>query len=201
MAHRIREGMRSGSLAPFGGNGTAVEADETFIGREPGRKKARAFWHKIKVLSLIDRETGAARSVVIDDLRPSTIGPILSANIAKEATLMTDQADVYRHLAGGFAKHESVNHTVDEYVRLSDRTIHSNTVEGFFSIFKRGMKGVYQHASKKHLHRYLAEFDFRFSNREALGVNDKARAATAVAGVVGKRLTYKRSHVGAPVGA
>lgn len=196
MSHRIREAMRSGALAPFGGSGTPVEADETFIGREPGRKKSRAFWHKMKVLTLVDRESGAARSVVIDDLRPSTIGPILKANISKEAHLMTDQADVYRHLAGNFAAHSSVNHTIDEYVSPTDPNVHSNTVEGYFSIFKRGMKGVYQHASKKHLHRYLAEFDFRYSNRAALGVDDAARANALLMGVVGKRLTYRTTRVG-----
>lgn len=191
LAHRIREAMRTGQLAPFGGNGTPVEADETFIGREPGMPMKRAFHHKLKVLSLVDRDTGQVRSMVVDNLRPETIAPILQANIAREARLMTDEAHVYKKIGAGFADHGTTNHNKGEYVSRTDPTIHSNTVEGYFSIFKRGMKGVYQHCDKKHLHRYLAEFDFRYSNRAALGVDDTARAITALQGVVGKRLTYR----------
>ena len=191
LAHRIREAMRSGELAPFGQGGGAVEVDETFIGREPDVPVKRAFHHKLKVLTLVDRETRQARSVVVDDLRPETLGPILAANIAKEARLMTDEARVYGKLGRDYAEHATVNHQRDEYVSRTDPTIYTNTVEGYFSIFKRGMKGVYQHCGKKHLHRYLAEFHFRYSNRIALGVDDERRTVHALHGVVGKRLTYR----------
>lgn len=191
LAHRIREAMRSGELAPFGSGGGAVEVDETYIGREPGKPVKRAFHHKIKVLTLLDRETGRARSMVVDNIRPATLAPIILENLDREARLMTDEAGHYLHVGREFSEHHFTRHGQGEYVNLSDRTIHTNTIEGYFSIFKRGMKGVYQHASKKHMHRYLAEFDFRYSNRVALGVNDTQRAALALQGVVGKRLTYK----------
>jgi transposase-like protein len=193
-SHRIREAMRSGELAvPFGTGGTDVEADETFIGREPGKPKKRAYHHKMKVLSLIDRETGQARSMVVDDLKPKTVVPILAENIAKEARVLTDEGGHYFHLRKHFARHGVVRHGQEEYVSADDRTVHTNTVEGYFSIFKRGMKGIYQHCGKKHLHRYLAEFDFRYNNRIALGISDVARAEIALRGIVGKRLTYRDS--------
>ncbi len=192
MGHRIREAMRSGDLSPFGAGGGMVEADETFIGREPGAKPGRKDAHKKnRVLSLIDRETGRARSFVVDNFKIETVVPILEANIAREAVLMTDEAHHYRQPGRAFAGHERVNHGKDEYVRPGAPTIHTNTVEGYYSIFKRGMRGIYQHCSKKHLHRYMAEFDFRYSNRQALGVDDSARADTLLMGVVGKRLTYE----------
>ncbi|WP_420431064.1 IS1595 family transposase [Hyphobacterium sp.] len=189
MAHRIREAMRSGDLAPFGGGGGAVEVDETFIGREPGVPVKRGAAHKRKVLTLVDRETKRARSVVIDDLKPVTIAPILEANISKDARLMTDEAHHYKRLGKEYASHERVNHGKEEYVRGDVTT---NTVEGYFSVFKRGMKGVYQHCAKKHLHRYLAEFDFRYNEREANGVDDRERTDAALRGITGKRLTYRR---------
>ena len=192
MSHRIREAMRSGDLAPMGMGGGVVEVDETFIGFEPGTVKAKAgSGHKMKVLSLVDRESGQARSMVVDNLRLATLGPILEANISREARFMTDEATHYRYIGHNFSDHASVNHGRGEYVSKMDRTVHTNTIEGYFSIFKRGMKGVYQHAAKRHLHRYLAEFDFRYSNRVALGIGDVARADILLAGVVGKRLTYE----------
>jgi transposase-like protein len=192
LAHRIREAMRSGELAPFGGQGGPVEVDETFIGVDPAYTGPNSAYHgKIKVLALVDRSTGRAKSMVVDKLNAAEIAPILSDNIAREARLMTDEAQLYKSLGWNFADHGVVNHSREEYVSLQDRTIHTNTIEGFFSIFKRGMKGVYQHASKKHLHRYLAEFDFRYSKRIALGVDDQARAVALLEGVVGKRLTYR----------
>jgi transposase-like protein len=191
MSHRLREAMRAVSLAPMGGgdgmSGT-VEADETFIGREPGMPKKRAYHHKLKVLSLVDREAGQVRSVVVDDLRPDTIVPILEANIVKEASLFTDEAGVYVKAAPSFIDHQTTAHGQGEYVR---GMVHTNTVEGYFSVFKRGMKGTYQHCDKKHLHRYLAEFDFRYNNRVRLGVDDVQRTTNLVRGIVGKRLTYR----------
>jgi transposase-like protein len=188
IGHRIREAMRSGELAPMGGAGGIVEADETFIGREPGKPKKRAYHHKMKVLSLVDRTTGQARSMVVDDLKPATTTPILRENIAKETRVMTDEAGHYYYLDKDFAEHHVVKHGQEEYVRGE---VHTNTIEGYFSIFKRGMKGVYQHCGKQHLHRYLAEFDFRYNNRSALGVEDAERSERALAGIKGKRLTYR----------
>lgn len=196
LAHRIREAMRSGDLSPFGAEGGGVEVDETFIGRDPeSDPQPKGFHHKMKVLSLIDRSSGRARSMVIENLKLNTIAPILEANIAREARLLTDEAQHYKVLGWNFAEHGFVTHVRGEYVSRQDRTMHTNTVEGFFSIFKRGMKGVYQHCSKKHLHRYLAEFDFRYSNRIALGCDDQERAIRAVIGGIGKRLTYKLPNV------
>ena len=194
MSHRIREAMRSGDLSPFGANGGAVEVDETFIGKEPGVTKApnaRGGSHKMKVLTLVDRDTKRAKSIVVDDLKKSTLLPILRENISREAFILTDEARQYQGLAASpdFSGHDYVNHGAHEYGRGE---VHTNTVEGFYSIFKRGMKGVYQHCGKKHLHRYAAEFDFRYNHRVANGINDTDRADAALAGVVGKRLSYRR---------
>lgn len=192
LAHRIREAMRSGELAPFGENGGTVEADEAFLGNDPDMPsptKHTRIHNKNKVLSLVDRSTGRVRSFVVDRLNSEVVGEILAANIAKEARLVTDEASHYIRVGKTFdGGHEWVRHRAEEYVRGD---IYTNTIEGYFSIFKRGMKGVYQHCSKKHLHRYMAEFDFRYSNRSALGCEDQERAIRAVIGGVGKRLTYK----------
>jgi transposase-like protein len=199
MTHRLREAMRDGSFAPFGGGGGAVEVDETFIGHDKtikprGVKKGRGYAHKHKVLSLIDRDTGRARSMVVDDLKADTIIPIVRANIDRESRIMTDEAGQYLRVREHFVEHGVVHHGREEYVHPEDETIHTNTIEGFFSIFKRGMKGIYQHCGKQHLHRYLAEFDFRYNNRIGLGVDDLMRAGLAVKGITGKRLTYRRTH-------
>ena len=192
LAHRIREAMRSGDLAPFGGNGGIVEVDETFIGKLKGVEKKRAFHHKMKVLALVDRETGKARTMVIDDVKAETLMPIVLENVARETRIMTDEHSGYRSIKDHFVGHGTTSHGKGQYVDLADRTIHSNTVEGYFSIFKRGMKGVYQHCGEQHLHRYLAEFEFRYNNRVALGVNDRQRAVEGLKGIVAKRLTYAR---------
>jgi transposase-like protein len=191
LAHRIREAMRSGDLAPFGGEGGIVEVDETFIGNLKGVKKRRAFHHKMKVLALVDRETGRSRAMVIENVHPDTIMPLVRENIARETHVMTDEAAQYRNVKGEFAGHYFVSHGRGEYVR---GLVHTNTIEGYFSIFKRGMKGVYQHCGEKHLHRYLAEFDFRYSNRAACGFDDTERSAEALRGIVGKRLSYARTN-------
>jgi transposase-like protein len=193
LAHRIREAMRSGNLAPFGEGGGIVEVDETFIGVEPGEPKAKAGGnHKMKVLALVDRTTGEKRSYVLDFINARVIGEIVVANLSRESILMTDEARHYVQIGEGFAGHGHTHHAAGEYVSRFNPLVHTNTVEGSFSIFKRGMRGIYQHCSKKHLHRYLAEFDFRYSNRIALGVDDSDRATRALQGVVGKRLTYRR---------
>jgi len=179
---------------PMGQGGGGVEVDETFIGRDSPRSKVnRGPHHKMKVLSLVDRTTGRAQSMVVDNVRAKTLVPLLRKNIAQRAHVITDDGVWYAPLSLAFGKHDTVNHTEREYVRLSDRNIHTNTIEGFFSIFKRGMKGTYQHCSKQHLHRYLAEFDFRYSERAKLGVDDSERAAKALKGISGKRLTYRRT--------
>lgn len=206
LGHRIREAMRSGDLAPFGADGGAVESDETFLWNEPGAEVRKGYAHKRKILSLIDRTSGHARSMVVDNVDSKTIVPILQENINKEARVMTDEAGQYCHIDEDFAEHGVVCHSQGEYVSLQDRTVHVNCAEGFFSVFKRGMKGIYQHCAKHHLHRYLAEFDFRYNNRCSRpetktrpareGFTDTERADILLRGVVGKRLMYKENQSG-----
>jgi transposase-like protein len=191
MSHRIREAMRSNDPGFFGEGGGIVEADETFIGREQGRTAKQGYHHKMKVLALVDRETGRSRAMVVDSLAASAIAPILFHNLSREARLFTDEAIHYRAFSTKFADHQSTAHGAGEYVRGE---VHTNTIEGYFSIFKRGMKGIYQHCAKKHLHRYLAEFDFRYSNRAANGFNDTDRADVLLSGIVGRRLTYQQAN-------
>lgn len=189
LAHRIREAMRTGGLAPMGSVSGIVEVDETFIGQKKDRPKRRGYAHKHAVLTLVERG-GNARSFHVDGTSAKELVPVLKANIARETKIMTDEAGQYAHLNKDFAEHHVVSHGAEEYVRGE---AHTNTVEGFYSVFKRGMKGIYQHCSEKHLHRYLAEFDFRYNHRVALGVNDGARATAALIGISGKRLTYRVS--------
>jgi len=188
LSHRIREAMASGETDLFGSDGGTVEVDETFIGKIDNAPHVRGgVAHKMKVFALIDRSTGRARSVKIDAVNLREIEPIIRANVSEKAHLMSDEHLVYRKLKITFAAKSRVFHTVGEYARGN---VHTNTVEGFFSVFKRGMRGVYQHCREKHLHRYLAEFDFRYSNRIALGCDDLTRADRLLSGVVGKRLKY-----------
>jgi transposase-like protein len=192
LTHRIRESMRDGSLAPMGGAGSTVEIDETYIGRKDGFEVRKGAWHKNAVLTLVERG-GAARSFHVEHAAKDAIVPIVRENIARESKVMTDESVLYSKLGDDFAKHGAVDHHRGEYGytdRAGDK-INTNTVEGFYSVFKRGMIGVYQHCGEQHLHRYLAEFDFRYSNRVALGVDDTARAERALQGVKGKRLTYE----------
>jgi transposase-like protein len=192
LSHRIREAMRDGKFAPMGGSGGVVEVDETYFGQQGGLHTDVSRYHnKNMVVTLVERG-GSARSFHTDGHSIADIAPIVRENIARESRLMTDRALHYRRVGEEFAEHGTVAHEREEYVRGD---IHTNTVEGYYSIFKRGMKGIYQHCSEKHLHRYLAEFDFRYSNRVRLGVDDTARTAKALRGVVGKRLTYRNPHV------
>jgi transposase-like protein len=188
MAHRVREAMRGGSLAPMGGGGGIVEIDETFISRRADAPNAHGgYAHKHAILTLVDR-SGEARSFHIDRANAANIMPIVRANLASEAKVITDDAGYYRHVDREYT-HAFVIHSEGQWGRGD---IHTNTIEGYFSIFKRGMRGIYQHCSEQHLHRYLAEFDFRYSNRIALGIDDTARAGKAIKGAAGKRLTYQQ---------
>jgi transposase-like protein len=196
MSHRVREAMKEGGFPLFGSGGGTVEVDETFIGNDrtvkpKGEKKGRGYAHKNKILSLVDRKTGKAKSMVVDNLKAATLLPILQANIAPEARVLTDEAGQYGKLGQSFAKHEFVTHGAGEYVSKTDRTLHTNTIEGYFSVFKRGMIGVYQHCGHNHLDRYVTEFDFRYNNRIRLGCDDQERANRLLLNVVGKRLTYR----------
>jgi hypothetical protein len=188
LSHRIREAMREGGLALFGADGGAVEVDETYIGRKAGTAAPKGRWgHKMTVLGLIDRSTGRSRFFHVDK-GGAQIQSIVMENLSREARLMTDEHTMYKKIGREFAEHSAVHHYNKEYVRGDVTT---NTIEGAFSIFKRGMRGVYQHCAEKHLHRYLAEFEFRYSYRVATGANDADRADRMLRGIVGKRLTYK----------
>jgi transposase-like protein len=206
MAHRIREAMRAGglgSIPPMGGEGKIVEADETYYGSVPeakriykttsgrpftrGSKKGRGPANKRTIVSLVERG-GSVRSFHVAFASQSSVEDIIKENIDKESRLHTDESRLYHWASDLVAKHETVRHSAKEYARGD---VNTNSVEGYFSIFKRGMKGVYQHCDEKHLHRYLAEFDFRYNHREALGFNDGERAAHAIVNASGKRLTYR----------
>src|ERR1700704_5707016 len=192
MSHRLREAMRAVGMEPLGGNGKTVEVDETYIGRIEGQPKRKSGWgHKNTVVTLVERR-GSARSFHVDSTTIADIATIVRENIARETAMMTDEARHYNEVGEEFASHETVNHSKKEYVRGH---VHTNTVEGFYSIFKRGMKGIYQHCSEKHLHRYLAEYDFRYTNRIRLGVDDMQRTERAIKGIVGKRLTYRTTNI------
>ena len=194
MTHRIREAMRDGSLSPMGGEGQIVEVDESYIGRKEGEEVRVGFHHKNAVLTLVERG-GRARSFHIEKASKEQVVPIVRENLARESHLMTDESGIYNRVGKEFAKHDVVDHSRDEWGYTDHRTgvkINTNTIEGFFSIFKRGMIGVYQHCGEQHLHRYLAEFDFRYSNRSKLGVSDAERAAKIVKGAKGKRLMCRR---------
>jgi transposase-like protein len=204
MCHRIREAMRSGGmLGPLGGEGKIVEADETYYGPTEKPKpllKPRATPYtkggntgpanKRAIVALVERG-GNLRSFHVAHADKVTVSKIVMDNIAKETRLHTDESRLYFGADQHFASHETVKHSAGEYVRGD---IHTNTIEGAFSIFKRGMKGVYQHCKEKHLHRYLAEFDFRYNHRTGLGYSDIDRTFAAIKGVEGKRLTYRQPH-------
>ena len=190
MSHRLREAMAVLGMEPMGGAGKAVEADETFIGQKrPKASGARGYAHKHAVVSLVERG-GKVRSTHVNDVNAATLKPILQAQIKAEFMLMTDEAAYYRSIGREFKYHFTVQHGIGEYVRGG---AHTNTIEGYFSIFKRGMTGVYQHCSAQHLKRYLAEFDFRYNQRVALGVADMERTERVLFGITGKRLTYRES--------
>ena len=191
LCHRIRFAMQATNIEPMGGEGKIVEVDETFYGKfddVPHREKVRN--SKNTVVTMVERG-GEARSFHTAGHRRVDVESLMIKNIDHDSSLMTDEALHYKAVGKKFASHDYVNHKSHEYAR---GVVSTNTVEGFYSIFKRGMKGVYQHCSEKHLHRYLAEFDFRYSNRIAVGTNDEGRANKALIKVAGKRLTYQQSN-------
>lgn len=204
VGHRVREAMRVVGVEPIGGGGQFVEIDETVFGRIEGAPKpkdirgGRSGFRNV-ALTLVERG-GSARSFHVTGTTTAELMPIIRANIERETRIMTDQAAWYPEIGKGFAGHYTVNHSDDEYVRYTNAVqfpsgkpfvIHTNSVEGYYSIFKRGMIGVYQWCKEKHLHRYLAEYDFRYSNRVQLGIDDVQRTELAFKGAVGKRLTYR----------
>ena len=188
MAHRIREAMRDIKPGPIGGAGKVVEADESYVGGKARNRKGKVP-PKETVIALVARD-GKVRSFHVPDVSAKTLKPILRSHIDRKSYLMTDEAPVYENPGREFSGHGTVNHSIEEYVRGG--FWHTNTAEGYFSIMKRGIHGVYHHVSQKHLGRYLGEFDFRYNEREALGVDDTARATKALKGVEGKRLTYNQ---------
>jgi hypothetical protein len=201
--HRVMEAMRRGGLEtpPMGGNGKIVEADETYFGSIPEAKQPkyktsgrpfsndprRSHGRKRTIISLVERG-GEVRSFHVPEATLGNVVNIVRGNISKESRLHTDESRLYLTVGKEFKAHETVVHSAKEYARGDVTT---NTVEGYFSIFKRGMKGVYQHCAEKNLHRYLAEFDFRYNTRK---ITDSERAVLAVRGGEGKRLTYRQPH-------
>lgn len=204
--HRVMEAMRHGGLdlPPMGGEGKVVEVDETYYGNIPeidwpkfnargqpySKKPYYATGRKRVVVALVERG-GSVRSFSVPMATMDNVGKVVRENIARETRLQTDESHLYKRIGKEFAAHETVNHADKEYARGDVTT---NTVEGYFSIFKRGMRGVYQHCKEKHLHRYLAEYDFRYNYRASLGYNDTDRTIAAVRGGEGKRLTYHQPH-------
>lgn len=192
MTHRIREAMRVVETDKLGGDGSSgiVEVDEAYI--TPKRRRPRkdgSFAEKQKVVALVER-SGRVRAYHVDRVTAATLQPILNAQIAAKARVMTDGASYYREIyLPHIASHEVVNHSAGEYARGDVTT---NTVEGFFGILKRGLRGIYQHVGPQHLSRYVDEFSFRYSNRVALDINDVERAQLILEGIGGKRLTYRR---------
>jgi transposase-like protein len=196
LTHRIREIMKpKDDASPLGGEGKTIEADVTYVGRKPMKKAHPGGGSNMNpVFSLIERD-GAARSVHMPNVRVENLGAALENHASGKSDLMTDEAAAFGQLGWNFASHQTVNHSKDEYARREDgRVVTTNGVEGFFSILKRGLYGVYQHVSEAHLQRYLTEFDFRYSNREKLGINDTARASIALTGAKGRRLTYETTN-------
>lgn len=194
MEHRIREAMKQDDCGPMGGPGCDVEADETYFGKDKNAPPSRTPIRNMnKIVSLVDRSTGRAKSFVVTErLNAETVAHILYTNVDRASTLYTDEAQHYVRPGREFAAHYSVNHSDKEYVRYGSPEITTNTIEGFFGIFKRGMKGIYQHCGQQHLHRYMAEFDFRYTFRAATGYDDTARTEEALKGARGKRLTYRQ---------
>lgn len=197
MMHRIREAMKDDG-APMGGLGVTIEADETYVGgketnkhlskRQSGTQGGKG---KQSVVSLVERD-GRVRSFHVANVTGQTLRHVLVTNADRGSWLMTDEHSGYKTVGKEYVGHGVVRHSKGEYVRST--YFHTNTVEGFFSILKRGIIGVYHHVSPAHLHRYCSEFDFRYNTRK---LNDFERAEQSLLGAVGKRLTYRRTALAA----
>lgn len=196
MCHRIREAMNITPGGKMGEGGGIVEADETYWGPK-GKMTKNGGDKKMKIVSLVDRK-GQKRTFHVANVTSETVREVLNANVAKSARLMTDESKVYVKVGRTFAKHETVNHSKDEYVRGDVTT---NTIESSFAILKRGLKGTFHSVSERHLQRYCDEFDFRWNHRQSLGFNDVERADAALKAIAGKRLTYRRTSGGAQANA
>jgi transposase-like protein len=194
MCHRIRKAMEDASPAPMGNAGNPVQADETYYGNTSKRAKhyRKGMKNKAQVVALVEPSTGKARAFKVETATADKVIDILFTNIRRKATLVTDESQLYTFAGTQYADHQTVLHAGREYVNKDGYT--TNNVENFFGIFKKGMVGVYHSCGEQHLQRYLDEFSFRYSNRSGLGINDAARGELALKGIVGKRLTYQRTH-------
>lgn len=202
MAHRVREAMRDTNPGPLGGEGQVVEADEMYHGKRetpmprnkylpPPTKKGRSGpATKREIIGLVERG-GNARMTHVQHITGKNLRDHVVKNVSRKSKLHTDESRLYDALGREFAAHETVLHAKKEYARgKGDDLVTTNSVEGMFGVFKRGMIGVYQHCGEQHLQRYLDEFTFRWNNRSNLGVEDAQRACIAIQGAAGKRLTY-----------
>lgn len=199
MCHRVREAMRDEIVGQLGGAGKIVEVDETYYGREDNSSKRKrpakagaALVEANKIVSLVERG-GKVRSFHVADVTGPNLKAILESQIDRDTHVMTDSSPRYNVVkrAPSFAGYDQVNHSKGEYVRGA---AHTNTVEGYFSILKRGLVGTFHHVSSQHLHRYTNEFDFRYNHRQAVGYDDVQRTQALLSGIVGKRLTYRGTH-------
>jgi len=195
LAHRIRAAMDADKTAPMGGEGGQVQADETYYGNTSKRSKSyrKGLKRKAAVAGLVDPDTGEARAFHMElGVGANVVREILVKNASRKSTLVSDESALYKRVGDEFNAHETVWHAANEHVNKMGFT--TNNVENFFGVFKRGMRGTYIHCGEQHLQRYLNEFTFRYSNRSGLGVGDVERAALALKGIEGKRLTYRRPH-------
>ena len=196
MAHRIRYSMTDTSTVKLSGPDKTVEVDETYVGgRQRGHKGRPTITssNKTAVVALVERR-GKVRSFPVERVTINNLKPILVQHVAAEAHLMTDENNVYRFAKDKFAAHSFVTHSDNEYTRRDyGKLISTNTVEGFFSLLKRGVYGTFHHVGRQHLHRYLSEFDFRYNRRD---VKDGERTVSAIKGSAGKRLMYKKPFEG-----
>lgn len=194
MCHRLREAMKPSNPGPMGGPNSYVEVDETFVGGKARNRAFRKPANKKIVVALVERNTlagnGHVRSFHIANVTAKTLRPLVVTHVTRDTYLLTDKASHYRRFGKEFAKHGSTDHGEGQYVNPQNLEDHTNTVENFFSIFKRGVIGTYHHMSEAHLHRYTAEFDFRYNTKD---ISDRERADLSLKGISGKRLTYRRT--------